>query len=209
MPTQFMGKTWIFVAQAIFIGGLGVFGLMMGPLLLLEIIRPANGKPGTDAGIALSAISIPLLLVALMAVHNLRVRRNPLLRVCREGLEIVEVGASRLDKTPMIPGMIRVAWLILSGEGFRQKVTRIPWERFERAWVSGPPMIRRLIIAASLPAFDDDGFPMHSGSFEPIVLSDATFKTPLDQIADAINSRANSPIALSQLPSWDHVDLAK
>src|SRR3954465_2957401 len=109
MPTRFTGKTWIFYAQALIWGGIGTFGLIFGPLFLFGFMNKANGAPATDAGIGLTVVSVPLLMLSDLAVYNIRARRRPLLRLCREGIEIMEIGRSSLDGIPLIPGMIRVA----------------------------------------------------------------------------------------------------
>ena len=40
---------------------------------------------------------------------------------------------------PLVPGLVRVAWAILSLQGFRSHRVRIPWPQFEGAAVSGFP----------------------------------------------------------------------
>ncbi|MEW4571381.1 hypothetical protein AB1L88_26200 [Tautonia sp. JC769] len=205
MPTAFMGKTWIFVVQAITFGIFAAFGLGLGPLFLLGIMVRADGRPGTDAGIAMCLMGIPLLLIFAMAVFNLRARREPLLRLCREGIEIVRVGSSSLDGIPMIPAVLRIAWLIVSTEGFRKTVVHVPWGDVLGARVTGPRMARRLVIVVS-PAraeAEDDRLSGGAGPGGEITLDEFEFKTPLDQIAEAIHSAANAPVGFGQLPSWD------
>src|SRR5947199_5229803 len=97
MPTEFMARTWLFIVQALIFGGLASFSLVFGPLFLFGFMKKANGVSATDAGIALTALSVPFLLVFALAVYNLSARRRPLLRLCREGIEFVEIGASSLD----------------------------------------------------------------------------------------------------------------
>ncbi|MGL4550817.1 MAG: hypothetical protein ACRC33_06490 [Gemmataceae bacterium] len=201
MPNCFMGKTWIFVAQAVLFGCLALFSLVSGSLFLSGIAHKANGAPATDAGIALSIMSVPFLLLFALAVYNLRARRRPVLRLCREGIEITQIGSSSLDRIPLIPTLVRVAWLILSTQGFRRKIIRTPWGCFREARVSGPPMSRRLSITAS-PFPVGEG--VRVGPVEVVqgVYYEVEFTTPLDRIAEAIKSRADSPDGLSQLPSW-------
>ena len=93
---------------------LGLFCAIFGPLFLFDIMKSADGKPGTVAGVAMSIMAVPTFLVALLGWFNVYARRKPLLRLCAEGMEINVIGASGLDGTPLIPNMVRVAWLILS-----------------------------------------------------------------------------------------------
>lgn len=208
MPTRFMAKTWIFLAQAILFGGLGLFCLIFGPLFLFGLMSKANGEPAGDAGITLGAMSLPMLLIFALAVYNIRARRQPLLRLCREGIEFVQIGSSSLDGIPFIPGLVRVAWLILSTQGFRKKVVRIHWECFLDVWVSGPLMSRCLtIIALPSPAIAEE---LAAGSppADQFVFPEVAFNTPLDQIAEAIRSNANPSSAPRHLPSWDKAESA-
>ena len=88
-------------------------------------------------------MSVPFLLVFALAAYEIFARRRPLLRLCREGIEIVQIGESSLDGFPLIPGLIRVAWLILSTQGFRHPAIRIPWRSVQMCGVrppNGPPI---------------------------------------------------------------------
>jgi hypothetical protein len=201
-PTGFRGKTWIYVAQAAVFGPLGVFSLVMGPLFLFGGMKKADGTPATDAGIALSILSVPLMLLFALAMFNIRARRLPLLRLFREGLEIVLIGTSSLDEFPL-PGLVRVAWSILSTQGFRRQVFRLPWECVRGARVSGLPMNRLLSIltAPALASEHDDA--TAEPPCDAIVLPEVMFKTPLHEIAQAIEVATNSPVALTRLPSWE------
>jgi hypothetical protein len=201
-PSQFMAKTWIFVVQVIVLGSLAIFSLIFGPLFLFGYMNKANGAPATDAGIALSAMSLPLLLVSALAAYNLRTRRRPLLQLCREGIVIVQIGPSSLDGIPLIPGMIRMAWLIISTQGFRQRVICIPWAGYQDAWVSGPPMAHHLTILASLVLASEEALPLGWIPAEQVVLDEVSFVESLDQICEAIKFYGSSPTTRRRLPSW-------
>ena len=197
-----MAKTRIFGVQAVLFGCLGAFSLLSGPTYLLGLMKKANGGPATDAGIGLTLMSLPFLLVFALALYNLRSLRRPLLRLCREGIEVVLIGTSSLDHIPLIPVMIRVAWLILATQGFRQKIVCVPWRSFHDAWVSGAPMSRQLTIVATRSIPTADGLPHGAQVADQIVMKDAMFSTPLEQIAAAIKANAVAPDSLGRLPSW-------
>jgi hypothetical protein len=202
IPSEFMGKTWIFLAQAIVLGTLATFSLVFGPLFLFGYINKANGAPAIDAGIVLSTMSLPLMLVSALAAYNLWARRRPVLQLCREGIKIVLIGSSWLDGIPLIPGMLRVAWLIISTQGFRQRVICVPWAGYQDAWVSGLPMARHLTILASPVFARVEDLPLGWIPVEQVVLDEVWFVGPLDQIAEAIKSYGNLPTTRKQLPSW-------
>ena len=198
VPTRFMAKTWIYQAKAIIFGFLGSISLMLGPPFLLGMKKKVNGESATEAGIALTVLSVPMLLIFAQAVCQVRARRLPMLRLHREGIEVMQIGATSLDGIPMIPGVIRVAWAILSTQGFRTRVIRIPWGRFRAARVSGMPMARCLTIVA-VP--EDAGLHRSSGT-EQVMLTEDQFSTPLDEISSAIERVARSPRDCEPLTSW-------
>ena len=129
-----------------------------------------------------------------------------MLRLCREGIEFVEIGSSSLDGIPLIPELIRIAWLILSMQGFRKRVVRVPWRDFQDAWVSGPPMARRLTIDASGSLAIAEELPPGTFVADQLVMTEVMFSTPLDEIAAAILLYAENPIDREHLASWSDVE---
>lgn len=202
-PTQFAGKTWIFIAQALVFGALSLFGFLLGPLFLLQIVKDARGRPATDAGVALLLVSVPMLLVFLLAVFNIVARRQPLIRLCREGLAINVIGSSTLDGVFLIPGIVRVAWLIISLQGFGQQMLLAPWQSLQQARVSGPPMARTLTIIASLYRPADPQASELIPVAKQIAFREVAFRTPLEQIAQEINRYSKVAESRNSLPSWD------
>jgi hypothetical protein len=201
--TSFTGKTWIHIAVAIVFGSLAIFGLTFGPLFLFEIMKNARGQPAADAGVALTIMSIPLSLVFALAVFNILARRRPILRVCREGLAINMIGSSSLDGIPFIPGIIRVAWLIISLQGFKQYVVWVPWESLQNAVVFGPRMSLTMVIIGAV--FQ----PTHAETATRIPIAneltfhEAAFRARLDEIASSINTHHQYPKSRENLPSWN------
>jgi len=201
-PTQFRGKTWIVLVNAIVFGGLAGFSSVLGPFFLFGVIKPADGRPGTGAGIALSIISVPLLLVFILAVFHVLARRRPMLRICREGIEINILGASSLDDVPLVPVFLRLAWLIVSLQGFKRQLLRAPWEQFREARISGPPMARTLTIVASVDqsASRSKGEPAPTAN--DVSFGEAAFDRPLDQVVSAIQAYRRNVELRNRLPSW-------
>ncbi len=120
--TVFMAKSWYHFVVAIIFTILFLFCAVLGPLFLLDIVPRADGKPGTEGGVAMSIIAVPMGLIALLGWFNVVSRRRPLLRICREGIEVNVIGASSLDGIPLVPTWIRAAWLIVSMQGFRTRI---------------------------------------------------------------------------------------
>ena len=201
---EFRAKTWIYFPLSVIFGGLAAFSLILGPLFLFGVMKDARGAPATDAGIALCSMGIPFGLIFALNAFNIRARQRPILCLCREGIRIVVIGSSSLDGIPMIPAVVRVAWLIISTQGFRQKLFVCPWAWYQDVYVSGMPMARRLTIVASRSLPNYESIPSGAYTAEEVVLAEAAFDTPLDRIADAIKWYANSSQSRSDLPSWHH-----
>lgn len=203
ITTKFAGKTWIYYVQAVIFGGLAAFGLILGPLFCLGVIRPANGRPGTDGGIPLCIVGVLFLLPFFLAVFNVLARRHPIIRICREGLEFSIIGGSALDYVPLIPSLIRAAWLMLSLSGFRRRIRRAAWDGFRECYVTGPPMARVLTIDTDSFLYDHGVSAESSTSLRQVSFPQVAFVAPLDRIADTIQAFAANPDACSYLVSWD------
>lgn len=199
--TTFYAKSWYIVAAAILFSVLTLFCVVLGPLFLFGILKNAAGRPVPVAGIAMSIIAVPFGLIAVLGWFNVYARRRPLLRICVEGLEINVIGASRLDGVPLIPNMVRVAWLVLSLEGFRKQVGWIPWKMLRGVEVSGVPMIRSLEIDATIIYPTSRGEEISARIGNHIAFADVEFQDRLETIAAAIETFAEDPTARSELPS--------
>ncbi len=190
-PTEFRGKTWIFVVQALVFGGFAVFGLVFGPLFWLGIRERADGRPATDAGIFLTSWGVLCFPIFALAVFNIVARWKPILRICREGVEMTIIGSTSLDGVPFVPGPIRVAWAILTTQGFRKRIVRVAWGELRQVEVSGLPMARKLTVITS------------SSHSETVMFREHVFESPLNAIALAVSSFAEDDEARDGLTSWD------
>ncbi len=203
LPFHYPGKTWIFYAQAYIFGGFGFFGLVLGPLFLFGVMKDAQGRPATDAGVGLTITSVLLLLVFALAVFNIVARRRPMLAVCREGLAVNMIGSSSLDGVPLIPSMIRVAWLVVSRQGFKQQVILVPWQSLHHADISGLPMARVLTIVGPIYRASDQAFNNAIPLANQVVIREVAFDDPLEEIAEMINLYRRTPEIRCELSSWD------
>lgn len=203
MQTVFCAKSWFHYVAASIFTMLALFCAIFGPLFLFDIIKRADGKPGTEAGVALSIMAVPLCLVALLGWFNVLARRRPLLRICREGIEINVIGSSSLDGVPLIPTWIRVAWLVLSMQGFKRQIGWVRWEMLRGVQVKGMPTMRTLMIDGTIayPTVDGDQVSAQIGNH--IAFRDAEFRDPLERIALAIQAFYDQPDARRVLPSLE------
>ncbi len=199
----FYPKMWYHAVTALAFTVLGLISVILGPLFLFDILKRADGKPGTEAGVALSIIGSLMMVVAQLGWFNVYARRKPLLQIFREGIVVNIIGASSLDNVPLVPGILRVAWLILSLQGFKSQVGMIPWDLFSGARVSGLPMMRSLVIVASIvyPNRRDRSFKSLPCSI--IVFREADFHDSLDKITAAIHEFHFDQEKRVALPSWN------
>jgi hypothetical protein len=208
-PTRFSGKVWILAAQFAIFGSLSAQALIAGPLFLTGIMKTADRRPGTDAGIALTLIGVLLAPVAALFLFNILARRRPLLYLCQEGIVVNLIGVSSLDGLPVVPGfsraiaLLRVAWLIVSLQGFKQQLVYAPWHGFQAAQVSGLRMQRKLAVFANF-------FRPAPIGVQPEFISDqlwfaeVEFTSSLEQIARSITIYSTDVRARQQLPSWQN-----
>jgi hypothetical protein len=148
-----------------------------------------------------SIMAVPICLIALLGWFNVYARRRPLLRICKEGLELNVIGASSLDGVPLIPVLIRAAWLIVSLQGFRKQIAWVPWDLFRGVQVAGLPMVRSLVIDATIVYPTIRGVEITAKAGENVAFRDAQFRAPLDAIAAAIRAFYHDPAARMGLPS--------
>jgi hypothetical protein len=204
MPTRvrFRGKIRIFVIQAVVFGPLAAFSFGGGLLYFTGKARKANGDLATDAGVGLLAMSLPMAGFLGLAAYQIRQNRWPLLRVCREGIEVRVTAPSSLDGVPFVPGLVRAGWLIVSAQGFRKRTVRIPWAAFDHAEVVGLPLARSLTIDASLPRATLEPVPEGSSLTDHVELGQTWVSTPLEEIRARIQEFADAPARRAQLESW-------
>jgi len=85
-------------------------------------------------------IGIFLLMCAAMAAINIITLITPIICCYRQGIECRLVGNSSLDSVPLVPRWVRIAWKLVSLQGFQSRTFRILWQEFRDAKVVGTPM---------------------------------------------------------------------
>jgi hypothetical protein len=193
---QFRGKTWIFWAQFIASGALGGFAVLFGVLYWTGAMTDAGGRVRPEAGPPMVITGSFLLVVAALAAFNIVGRITPIIRCFREGIECNLVGATSLDRVPLVPGSLRLAWSILTLQGFRSQRVRILWPEFRGAEVRGLPMVYILLLHGTATN-------LGTGSTAPEVkFKQVAFKADPREVADALNRFAADPECRAQLATW-------
>lgn len=196
MQDRFRAKTWFLWAKFIALGGLGCFSLVFGVLFWTGAMTSASGRSQPAAGPPMVIIGVCLVVVAILAAVSIAGRARPLIRCFREGIELNIVGATSLDEVPLVPGTVRLAWAILSLQGFRSTSMRIAWPDFRKAEVSGIRMAYVLRVQGT--AVDvRSGAAWSSIGFQQVALADDPHS-----VAEALNHLGASPEERERLPSW-------
>ena len=186
--TQFYGKTWIYWSQSIIFGLFTIFGLIMGPLFLTGTMERADGKPCTEAGIAITAVTLVFMLPAfVLAVFNFRIRQAPLVRICREGIEARLIGRTSIDGIPLVPAQVRLLWGFISTQIFRARLLRVLWPDLGDAQVTGLPAMRVLSIAGVFREIPDGLLIVTEPVANRVTFQQVDFKRPCKR------SRMQSP----------------
>ena len=76
---EFYGKNWVLTVQLLVFGGMAAFGLALGPLFLLGVMKDAYDEPSPDAGVALTLTGLVLAPIAAVMAYGLRARRRPII----------------------------------------------------------------------------------------------------------------------------------
>lgn len=201
-PIQFKAKRWIFFVATYFSVFFSIFCLIMGPLFLAGM-KDAKGEPAMDAGLYMTLLGVPSLMIFSLKLYRVITTREPLLKIAQEGIVHKFVAMSSLDRIPLIPGILRIFWLAISGQGFRSTLVCIPWESFRSATVSGPKMAQILTIE-SLDLIPNPGaIPSKAITIPKFLIHQVELKSTLQEVADSIlfwSSR--NATERKNLPSW-------
>jgi hypothetical protein len=123
---NFKAKTWILTTQVLVTGFLSGVSLISGPLFYFEVARNTRGELVPEGGLAMMIAGAISLQFFFLFMFSRLALRHPVLCIRREGLEIYWHRGSSLDNVAGIPGIFRIAWLIISGQGFRMQTLHVP-----------------------------------------------------------------------------------
>lgn len=189
---DFYGKTWVLTVQLLVFGGFAAFGLAFGLLFLAGIMKDAYDEPRPEAGIALTLTGLVLAPIAAVAGYGLLARRLPIIRLCREGLEMRLIGRTSMDGVPLLGSLLKWAWAAISLQGFKTQCVRVEWMFVQGAEIVGLPMMRTLrILWITLPA-----------GVTGVEFSEAELQPRLEQVDEAVAQLRRHPELRAALPSW-------
>ena len=193
---RFRAKSWIYWARLLICALLGGFLFLFGIAAWLGWTRDSSGEPMTEAGPLLTGVGVCVIVVGLLALAKIVGSLAPAIRCYADGIECNLVGATSLDGVRMLPHFIRLAWEVLSLQGFRTRRVRVRWDEFLGAEVRGLPMAYVLALHGSFVNLGT-GATYPSVAFQQHLLKDS----PHD-VARAINLFASRPNKRTELPQW-------
>jgi hypothetical protein len=193
MQTRFYANIWISWAQLLILGGLGSFSVFFGILCWTGVFHDVNDQPRPAAGPPMVTIGTLLLLGALMALCTILTYRRPLLKLCREGIEVSLAGQS--VGIPL-PRQLAVFYLLVTFQAFRAYIYRLSWEQFHGAAVAGLPMARLLQLHGTAEN------PATHKVLDRVTLPQHLLTGNLDKMAAMLNALAVDPAARAKLPPW-------
>jgi hypothetical protein len=198
IPDRFYAITWMAWARFIILAGLGLFMFLFGLDVWLHDRTNAIGDPiSHEFGRNLSLGSLAFFLLATLPLSTLVNSWGPRVRCYKEGIECVFHGRTALDQIPLIPSFFRIAFALLSGQGYRSQRFRIEWNALGSPLVSGRPAM----YVFTLPGIAVS--PLTGEKLLNPSYAQAELRLHPQKIQSAINAFRIEPNLRESLASWD------
>lgn len=202
LRTAFYGKRWLFALGGSIAAFVFISMAMMGSLILLGQVNDDFGKPLPPvAGVAVSAIAILLGFLTWVLWKNFFARGRPLIRICRDGVEVRVIAASALNEDWTIPSKPVLLWRIITGSGYGNRVGWISWDLLRSVTIVGISE-KKLVLEGPVAvptALKGDEITARIGA--NLAFKDSQLKNRLQTIADTILTYKDSTDRRQSLPS--------
>lgn len=192
MRDRFYSRTWTLWVAACLSAILGLGLIVMGIGFWSGSLGDADAQEGTENGPRLTIAGCCMLAWAALGATKIVRRRVPTIRCHREGIECNLVGVTSLDGVPLVPAPIRMAWALLSLQGFRAQRIRILWPQFFSALVADG-----ILALHWLP---DEG--SEEGMFRTVEFKEGLLVDELEEVAASVNLLAENAVEREGLPAW-------
>ena len=203
-PISFYGRTWMMWAGALICGYFAVLGCFMGPLFWLGIIKPADGRPGYEAGIPLTIISVLLMPIAIAFAFQVYARQWPILKIYKEGLWIRSIGtpyqtdwALSATGIDMILIVFVMLWQLVTLRMFRTQVIHWRWEDLDIVL----PRNGNFSIVGWL---DNDDFTQNDMKPHTVSYGADSFEMSINKVRESVQFFHGNPDLRESLPSWQN-----
>jgi hypothetical protein len=196
LKREFRARLWISWAHLIIFGGLGVFAMTFGVLMWTGRFRNIYDEPVREGGPPCFFTGVGMTTFAGLAFYNIIASSGALIGCFREGIQCKLVARTELDSVPLVPGMLRIAFAIVTGQGFRMRFVRYRWEHFAGAHVTGGVGTRNLMLDGA--GLLDNGKPTGGLVFPQVQLRD-----DVEEIAAWLNAWSRDAEQIQRFPSWN------
>ena len=191
-------------AGTLIFGHLVVFECIMGPLFLLDIIKPANGHPGYEAGIPLTIVSLLLLPIAIACAFQVFALQWPILKIYKEGLWIRSIG-TRPQSNPALIGtgidmiliILIMLWQLMTLQMFRTQIIRWRWEDFDLLIKYG-----NFSVVGWLDQENNEHFERKVSVAHTVFYGGDSFGISIDIVRESVQYYFSNPDLRESLPSW-------
>lgn len=172
--------------------------LLTGPaavaVCVAWVLVCANAIEISDTGLILMVVGMVLTAVAMIFAYRVYASQWPVLKICREGLEIRSIGttlpdAPSWDITGLVYYMLLflLIWQFVTLRMFRTRTTRLPWAD-----------IHEMLTGK-------DAFTIIGCVDKPFRVSymKYSFGVPTDSVCDAVEFFLHNPASRDSLPGWE------
>jgi hypothetical protein len=185
IESEFRSRVWPRVIKVCFFV---LFGLAM--LDVAAMSHPTNAP--------FAAWGLVCWLIALGHAFQIRARRGPAIRACREGVLVRLTQRSQIPEIPSAPGSVEMVWNLLNGRGARFPMASVPWEEIEAIGVTRLQWHRVLVIQVNSDRERD-------GSFF-LVVPQSELTRSVRRIAVSLSTFFRDSDRRVGLSAWDDVD---
>ncbi len=194
IPDRFPGKTWIFRAQIAFALFFGVMWLVIGVVFSSGKMKNAQGQPvSANIGYGMLGAGVACFVYTALDMVNLRARKEPVVRIYREGVELDRYSCDFIDEREQGLTSLHLISAVLSGRA-GARYFRVRWPEIEAVGIGGGLGKRGLVVEGTFTPGDPGAPTAHR-----LVLPESRFRGRLEPVVEAINHHANQTEAL---PSW-------
>lgn len=187
LQTVFYGKRWLLALGGSIAAFVFISMAMMGPLVLLGQLKDDFGKPLPPvAGVILSSIAIFLGFLTWVLWKNFLVRGRPLIRVCREGVEVRIIAASALNDDWTMPSKPVLLWRIITGSGYGNRIGWISWDHLRSVTIVGKSEMKLVLEGHVTMQNAVEGDKVTARTEGNIAFKDSQLKNRLQTIANNI-----------------------
>ena len=107
-----------------------------------------------------------------------------------------------VDGIPLLPGMVRFHWGIISTQFFRVRLLRVLWPDLSDARVAGLPAMRVLSIDGVFREIPDGLIIVGEPVANRVIFQQVDFERPLQEVANAVSFYTSKEQIRGNLPSW-------